>query len=217
MLKGLIFDMDDTLVNSTPLQKKTLARVLKRYNVNLYSIPSKLEKRILGKKIEEVIKTIINYYSLNITVKKLLKERDLYYLKALRNVKPMPGLGKLLRSLKSPKYKLALATNSRKEYKDIVFKRFHLNTIFDKVITCEDVVRGKPYPDIYLLALKKLKLKASEGIVFEDSTNGILAAKREGIKTVAVRNHLFNVKQDLSKADVIIDSLAEIPWLLDKL
>jgi len=214
MIKGLIFDMDDTLVNSTPLQKKSLKKILKKYNIDFDSMPHEVEKSFFGRRIEEVVKIIIDYYSLNITVKQLLKERDFYYLRLLKNVRPMPGLIKLLKFLKNSNYNIALATNSKKEYKDIVFKRFNLNLIFDKVVTCEEVKKSKPNPEIYKLALKKLKLKTNECIVFEDSTNGILAAKNAGIKTVAIKNKLFHINPDLSKADLVINSLAEIPKIL---
>jgi putative hydrolase of the HAD superfamily len=79
------------------------------------------------------------------------------------------------------------------------------------------VYRSKPDPELYLNVLDKLGVSNSEAIVFEDSPNGILAARRAGIFTVAVPNQITR-RLPLDGADLRLESLADLPLeqLLDK-
>jgi beta-phosphoglucomutase-like phosphatase (HAD superfamily) len=88
--------------------------------------------------------------------------------------------------------------------------RFGLDRYFD-VIRCGDEVKAtKPDPELYLAALQSLELQGHEAIAFEDSPNGILAAKRSGLFCVAVPNGLTR-QLSLSHADFQMSSLADSP------
>ena len=89
---------------------------------------------------------------------------------------------------------------------------------FDCACCREDVARTKPYPDLYLAALACLGVSALETVALEDSPNGIAAAKRAGLRCVAIPNSI-TAQLDLSQADVILGSLAEVSLaeLLEKI
>jgi beta-phosphoglucomutase-like phosphatase (HAD superfamily) len=89
-------------------------------------------------------------------------------------------------------------------------KRLGLDAPWDAVRTREDVARTKPTPDLYLAAVKALGVAPRETIAFEDSMNGIAAAKDAGLLCVVVPNAL-TAGMDLSRADLQLVSLAETP------
>lgn len=81
---------------------------------------------------------------------------------------------------------------------------------FEAVRTIEDVGQGKPAPDLYLAVLDALQVQPHAAVAYEDSPNGLLAARRAGMRTVAVPNPITE-RLDLSGADLRIPSLAETP------
>jgi beta-phosphoglucomutase-like phosphatase (HAD superfamily) len=89
-------------------------------------------------------------------------------------------------------------------------ERLRLDADWDAVRTRDDVVRTKPAPDLYLSAVAALGVAPREAVAFEDSANGIAAAKDAGLLCVAVPNAL-TAGMDLSRADVRLGSLADTP------
>jgi HAD superfamily hydrolase (TIGR01509 family) len=209
-IKALIFDMDDTLVNSSTIHRDAFNEVIKKYGANINDIPKKIEKTFFGKKLIEIAKDIIDYFSLDIDAKKLLKEREKLAIKMLYGVKPLPGLKDLLKFLRSSDYKIVLATSSPKRYADIIIQKFEMSDVFANVVSGEEAVHGKPDPQIFKIALKKIGSKASESVIVEDSENGVNAAKKIGIKVIGIVNPVSHIVQDLSEADITVKSLSEI-------
>ena len=102
----------------------------------------------------------------------------------------LPGVVDTLREAKRLGLKLAIASSSPHSWVDTHAKRLRIFDYFDRII-CEDEVgigRTKPNPDLFLIALKQLQIQKNEAIVFEDSPNGVKAARLAGIFVVAVPN-----------------------------
>jgi beta-phosphoglucomutase-like phosphatase (HAD superfamily) len=93
-----------------------------------------------------------------------------------------------------------------------VLHRFGLADSFQVVVSAEEVKgKGKPSLAIYLLTAQRLGVPPARCIAVEDSANGVLAAKQARMLCIALRNG-FNEEQDLSQADLVIHSLAELDW-----
>jgi HAD superfamily hydrolase (TIGR01509 family) len=105
--------------------------------------------------------------------------------------------------------KLGLASSSSRSWVTGYLAQFKLEAHFDSIKCGDDVERTKPDPALYLATLQALRVKAHEAIAFEDSPNGVLAAKRAGIFCVAVPNALTQ-RLSLDLADLQISSLAEL-------
>ena len=131
----------------------------------------------------------------------LAREKDKIVLDIISREAPFvfPGLLELLYVLKKNQVKLALATSATQETALLLAK--DLLSYFVVRIFAEDVTKGKPDPEIFLLAAERMSLKISDCVVFEDSENGVEAAKSGGFMCIAKDN---NAGQDLSKADLII-------------
>lgn len=116
--------------------------------------------------------------------------------------------------------KIGLATSSKYDHYMPILKRLKLDHYFDCFIGADEVIeaRRKPYPDVYLLALKHLGVSANQSIAFEDSPPGIQAARSAGIPTVVVTNSLTR-HLDVSQANIRLSSMSErsLPQLITQL
>jgi len=89
------------------------------------------------------------------------------------------------------------------------FKTPFLHNYMDLTISGEEVLKGKPNPEIFLKAAKKLGVKPNNCLVIEDAFAGVQAAKAAGMKCIGLRNPNFS-KQDLSAADLVVESFSEL-------
>ncbi len=131
---------------------------------------------------------------------------------AVIHAKPiLPGVLDMLNEGKSRGLRLAVASSSPHAWVDSHLARLGLAGRFDKILCSEDVAPGrtKPNPDLFLLALDQLKVQKEAAVVFEDSPNGVRAAKSAGIFVVAVPNPL-TIRLGVDGADLTVNSLAEL-------
>lgn len=210
MIKAVIFDMDGLIVDSEPIQSKGFELLLREYNkkpiyhanglIQIVGIPDNSVQMKIKYNIDEKIEII-------------KQKRQRFYQKVLKSkvIKSMPGLNYLLKFLKQNNFKIAVATSSFFEDINVIFSKLKLFPYFDVLVSCEDVVKKKPAPDIYLKAAKRLNIKPAECLVLEDSETGVSAGKNAGMKVIAVPNK-FTKNHDFSKADLIVKSLNNIDW-----
>ncbi len=143
-------------------------------------------------------------------MKKNYIKRDENFLDLVKEkLVPIPGLFSLIDLFKKNKFKFSITSSGTKGYINLILSKVELENIFDVVISGDDVKIGKPNPETYMVACKKLNLQPKECIVLEDATVGIKAAKRAGCKCIAVKNP-NTPQQDFSKADYVVNSLGEI-------
>ncbi len=122
----------------------------------------------------------------------------------------LPGVANYVRGAKHLGLRLAIASSSKHDWVEGYLRRLGLFDDFEVIVCREDVQRVKPDPELFLAALEKLDLRAAEALVFEDSPNGVLAAKRAGIYVVAVPNPI-TAHVEIRNADLLLSSLADIP------
>ena len=130
----------------------------------------------------------------------------------------MPGVIRHLDDARTMGLKLGVASSSTTDWVRGHLTRLDILESFDCMRCRDDVPNAKPEPDLYLAVLECLGVRAAEAIAIEDSPNGVLAAKRAGLRCVAVPNSI-TAKLDLGQADLVLGSLAEVtlPELLSKL
>jgi beta-phosphoglucomutase-like phosphatase (HAD superfamily) len=130
----------------------------------------------------------------------------------------LPGILLHVDAAKSLGLKLGVASSSTRDWVIGHLDRLGILGRFDCVRCRDDVNNAKPAPDLYLAVLDCLAVSAKEAIAIEDSPNGVIAAKRAGMRCVAIPNSI-TASLDLSAADLVLRSLAEItlPELLERL
>jgi HAD superfamily hydrolase (TIGR01509 family) len=132
--------------------------------------------------------------------------------------KILPGVVQRIDEAKAMGLKLGVASSSTVDWVRGHLVRLGIFDRFDCVRCRDDVANAKPEPDLYISVLACLGVSASEAFAFEDSPNGLLAAKRAGMRCVAIPNSI-TARLDLGQADGVLGSLAEVtlPELLRKL
>jgi HAD superfamily hydrolase (TIGR01509 family) len=106
---------------------------------------------------------------------------------------------------------LGLASSSNRELIDLVLEQGDLARFFRATVSSEEVERGKPAPDVYLEAARRLGIDPTRAVAVEDSHNGIRSARAAGMRVVAIPNPHFPPDEEaLAQADVVLDSLAEL-------
>jgi HAD superfamily hydrolase (TIGR01509 family) len=130
----------------------------------------------------------------------------------------LPGVARHLEEAVAMGLKLGVASSSTNDWVRGHLARLGILESFDCIRCRDDVTNAKPEPDLYISVLECLGVRASEAIAIEDSPNGVLAAKRAGLRCVAIPNSI-TACLDLGQADLILGSLAELtlPELLSKL
>ena len=198
------------MVNSNPLHAKAMEIVLKRLGHSPSEFPREMVSSFMGRRVIDILEEVISYLKLDVNIDALNKERRDIFLKLVQEqLEVMPGLYKSLNFFKKNGYPIALASSGAKQYIGLVLKKFNLENYFNVIISGDDVSKGKPDPEPYLVAAKKLDLDPADCLVLEDATNGIESAKAAGCKCIGVIN-LNTPLQDRSRADKVINSLEEI-------
>lgn len=205
MIKAVIFDMDGVLVDTERYHERAYKAVAKKFGVDL------TEKEITqfkGVTALENIKYLFRKYKINENAKKYTLLKDKIYRGYLKNLKSVPGAISLLKKLKKKKIKLALASSGSRLNVQFILNKLKIKKYFDVIINGEQVKKGKPDPEIFLNAAKKLKVRPKDCIVIEDAVNGVKAAKNAGMFTIAIATTF--TKQKLKDADLVLDSLKEL-------
>ncbi len=123
----------------------------------------------------------------------------------------VPGAVDAVRRLDGEGFKLAVASSSNRELIDAVLRRLELAALFEATVSSEEVGRGKPAPDVYLEAARRLDLPSSSCAAIEDSASGIRSAHDAGMRVIAYPNRHFPPSADvLASADIVIDSLGKL-------
>jgi HAD superfamily hydrolase (TIGR01509 family) len=130
----------------------------------------------------------------------------------------LPGVVQRIDEAKAMGLKLGVASSSTVDWVRGHLVRLGIFDRFDCLRCRDDVASAKPEPDLYLAVLECLGVRAEEAVAIEDSPNGVLAAKRAGMRCIAIPNSI-TARLDLGQADVLLGSLAEVtlPELLRKL
>ena len=123
----------------------------------------------------------------------------------------VPGAVESVTQIAEQGLRLALASSSNRELIDAVLRRLDLTALFDVTVSSEEVPRGKPAPDVYLEAARRLGVEPARCAAVEDSASGIRAAHAAGMRVIAYPNRHFPPAEDaLALAEVVLDTAAEI-------
>ncbi len=184
MIQGAIFDMDGVLVDNARYHIKAWKVLGREIGRDLTDVQV---RRVFGQRNSEMLQALFDKALAPDHVVRYSERKEAIYRGLIApELTPVPGLIEFLEELKRDRFKAAVATSGPDENVDLVMTRLSLRPWFDAIVTGAEVSRGKPDPDIFLLAAARLGLDARECIVFEDSTSGIEAARRAGSPCVAL-------------------------------
>ena len=136
------------------------------------------------------------------------EKEENYRQRVAQNIKPLPGAIELIRALKEHRVKMAIASSAPMENIQLVTRGLAVNNYFQVIVWGREVTEGKPSPQAFLLAAKRLEVEPRNCIVIEDAVAGVTASKRAGMKCLAVTN--THPEISLKGADLVVDTLETI-------
>ncbi len=212
MIQALIFDFDGLIIDTELPDYESWQGIYRSYGCEL---PLQAWGQIVGgtgasdfdphSHLEELCGQKLDREEVWISRRK-------QYLETISEQPVLPGVLEYLDDADRIGLKLAVASSSPENWVRGHLARLGLYQRFAAVKTADDVKRTKPDPELYLVTLENLKLKSDQAIVFEDSPNGVMAAKAAEIFTVAVPNKV-TAQLPMPGADIHLDSLAELPLI----
>src|SRR5436190_23598599 len=179
------FDLDGLMVDTEPVFERAVHDLL---SVRGLVLTPELAHRMLGTTTRQAFEHLREFFGLEESVEVLSAEsidRLFAYLDA-DPVTLLPGVVELIARLEARGVPFAIATSSHREHVDRVLGRHEVLHRFRFVMTCEDVTRGKPFPEIYEKTALRFGHAPADMIVLEDSPNGLRAAKGAGARCVVV-------------------------------
>lgn len=194
--------MDGVVSDTEVAQSEAESELLKKYDINISA--DEISEKYSGVKDREWIGALIKKFNLTADLDQMIKEK---YNKLMEvKIKPMEGAVELINQLKQ-NFKLALASASQPEFINLVLSELKIKNEFDVIVSAYELEKGKPDPRIFLLTAQRLNLKPEECLVIEDGINGMVAARRAGMKCVGLVK-----RKDKNKypADLLITSLKDI-------
>lgn len=207
-MKAVIFDMDGVLVDSQPYHFKADIDTMAEYGVIK---DQKFYESFAGTLTADRMRTLKEMFGLDVPVEEMTIKRENMILDIMgkEDIKPVSGIPEFLRSIKEKGLTTAVASSSDYKLINLILDRLKIAKYFDSVTSGSDVKRGKPSPDVFLLAAERIGIEPAECLVVEDSENGVKAAKAAGMKVLGYINPTSG-KQDLSLADFITDDFKKI-------
>lgn len=227
LISGVLFDLDGTLLDSIMPMQEAFVKVVEGLGATI----TEEERHNVGENLSRILITRSSPFAgisflwrlgkyVGLPPHKRVHMMVLTYLRLkyiANNSNLFDGVPEVLDVLKKKGLKMAIVTTrSRKELLRIM-KILSIELYFSAAVSRDDVKTGKPSPDPLLLALKQLGLRPDETAMVGDMPTDIEAGKRAGTKTVGLLNGIFKKELTASQPDVSVNSIVELPAVLNNL
>jgi len=179
---GYIFDCDGTIADTMPLHYKAWSRAMADFGGQF---PEDLFYAWGGKPTSVIVEQLNAMFGLSLEVEETVAKKESYYLLTVSEVGPVEPVLAFAKSIHGTA-PMAIASGGHHELVDATLDALGITHLFDAVICAEDYVNGKPAPDPFLVAAKRLGVPPGDCVVFEDSPTGIAAAEAAGMAHVFV-------------------------------
>lgn len=182
---GFIFDCDGTLVDSMPLHYDAWRVGLKAAGTRT-TLSEDLYYEFAGMSIEAVVAQLNELYDDDIDFRIVTREKEAYFVQHISRLKPIEPVVSILREQAAAGKGIAVASGSQRNTVEMLLEQIRVRDLIPVVVTPADVAEGKPSPDMFLLAAKRIGVEPARCLVFEDGNSGIEAARRAGMQSVFV-------------------------------
>lgn len=216
-LQAVVFDMDGLIIDSEKVYREGWFYGAKAMDIDL---PEELVVRMAGRSPEENTRELIAYTNNETIAQKIRNWRERYFYEQLLNnkVRLKPYFYRLIETLKLNKIKIAVATSSVEGKTSAIFEQHQLASLFDIVITGNQVEKVKPDPALYLKAQERLDLPSQSLLVLEDSVTGASAANSAGLPFIIIpdnsSNSTIKIPGNFNHMVTMLDSLESVEkWL----
>lgn len=205
---GALFDWDGVVINSATQHEESWERLAHEEQLRL---PPHHFKKGFGMKNEVIIPGILKWTEDPTEIHRLsLRKEELYReIIAENGIDPLPGVHEFLDWLLQHGIPACIGSSTHRANIELSLKAMNLEQYFVDMVTAEDVSHGKPDPEVFLKAAKRIQTPPEKCVVFEDAHHGIEAGKAGGMRVVGLET--THPRETLEDADLIVKRLDEIP------
>lgn len=200
--RGVIFDLDGTLVDNMEVHAEAFAIFVGRHGLPPLTLADRA--RLDGKRNRDIFPDLFGRPLAEDFLQACIHEKESLYRELSRGrLQPVPGLLHLLDALDAERIPAAIATSAPAENVAHTLHELRLEDRLTEVVRSDRVARGKPHPDVFLAAADLIGVTPGDCLAFEDAPAGILAARAAGMRCVAVTTSF--TPQDLAKVGAVPD------------
>ncbi|MFH1652300.1 MAG: HAD family phosphatase [Chloroflexota bacterium] len=205
-LEAVIWDMDGVIVDSGLAHYRSWRVAFRKRGVDFREDTF---QRYFGRRNDSIIRENLGRPVSDQELEEFINEKETGFRRRIaRSVRAFPGALELLRGLGAAGIKTAVASSAPPENIALVLRRLVIKDCFDAIVYGSEVTEGKPSPQGFLLAARKLGVPPDNCMVMEDAVAGVAAAKRAGMLCVAVTN--THPADRLGEADLVVASLEAV-------
>ena len=201
VVRAVLWDMDGVLVDSADYHYEAWRQAMQREGRQLTHTDF---KRTFGQRNDTVLRDMLDPHISDADIQRIADFKEATYrtLVRERGIAPLPGVLHWLSVLQDAGWKQAVASAAPRANVDAIVEAMNITHFFDALTSAEDVTRGKPDPQVYLVAASRVGASPAQSIVIEDAPAGVEGAKRAGMKRIGVRSSHGELE-----ADIVVDSL----------
>lgn len=217
MIKGAIFDLDGTILDSMSVWDNAAEMFLNSMGIEA---ETGLGKIMFSMSMPEGAEFLKDRYGLDMDKEEIITGinhtiEDFYYYQ----VRLKDGAEQFLKDMKQAGIRMTAATSSDRHVVEEALKRLNVINYFDRIFTCTEVGAGKVKPDIYLAAAGYMGTLPKDTWVFEDALYAIRTAKNAGFRTVGVYDSsgIENIEEIKETCDIFLNKLNDFHGLIEKI
>ncbi|OPZ85865.1 MAG: Phosphorylated carbohydrates phosphatase [bacterium ADurb.Bin429] len=203
---AVLFDNDGVIVDTAEGHYQSFALLGKDEG---YTVTREQFAGLFGRHNRDIFPILIGHALPDDEIARLADRKEALFRELVKDsIAALPGVLALLPALKAAGFHVAMGTSTPRANVDLILGALGLAPYFDTIVSAEDVTRGKPDPQVFLLGAERLGIPPARCVVVEDAVAGVQAAKRGGMKALGVTTN--HPREALSEADRVVDSLSEV-------
>jgi beta-phosphoglucomutase family hydrolase len=211
MTRACIFDMDGVLIDSGAHHRRAWQALVQELGVK--PLDPEFWRLSIGRRAEDAVPLILGRAMPVAEARQLAqRKRELYGEFSRHGTEPVEGVVAFIDELTRLGVPRAVGTSATRPDVDALLGELELLTRFDAVVTAEDVTRGKPDPQVYLEAARRLAVAPADCLVFEDAVSGVHAARAAGMRAIGVTTAHTGAELTAAGAEAAIDDFRQAHW-----
>lgn len=214
-MRAALFDLDGTLIDNMGFHRRAWVTFCERHGI--VADPKRHEHEFAGKKNSEILSVLLGREVAGDELDALANEKEGLYREIYApHMRWIPGAVEIIHRIRESGTKCAIASAAPPSNRQFFLDALDAHALFDAVIGGERVTRGKPSPDIFLLAAEAVGVAPADCVVFEDAVNGVIGAKTAGMRCVGITTADSAENLRHAGADAIIsDFTSPAPDIVD--